>query len=76
METAKKFLTFTLYLYIGYVESKLFNLDTEGAGEIYSRGRGMFMGYLGDKEKTLQVTHVMFICIQLISYKRYLVHFF
>jgi len=38
----------------GYVESKLFNLDNEGAGEIYSRGRGMFMGYLGDKEKTLQ----------------------
>jgi len=38
----------------GYMENKLFEVDAEGAGEICTRGRGIFMGYLYDREKTLQ----------------------
>ena len=37
------------------MENKLFEVDAEGAGEICTRGRGIFMGYLYDREKTLQV---------------------
>ncbi|XP_065059824.1 long-chain-fatty-acid--CoA ligase ACSBG2-like [Rhopilema esculentum] len=37
---------------IKQMEMKIFNEDEDGSGEICMRGRGIFMGYLGNKEKT------------------------
>lgn len=38
----------------GLMETKILSPDENGAGEICSRSRGLFMGYAFDKEKTIQ----------------------
>ena len=40
--------------YQDQMEIKLINKDENGAGEMLSRGRAMCMGYLNNKEKTLE----------------------